>query len=259
MRYVPTSVLKALTTVLAATFVSTCGLIGTPFPKYGSTAFRVEGVYAPSTTTSTAPMTIYRDGGQLRVDTTLPKLGHAAIVYESATGAAYALAPVSAYPALATPVIAATPASMPQKPGAAPLPPTTTLAPLQPAATGIAVRIADADAPQPFETYWASLGPDGSKAVGGCYVAGQHGHWWQERTTMKGLQSRAACVTSDGIVLEVRQGDKALFQATRVQRGRMSASLFAIPASYQRLDPQALASSQPAATATGLTALTPAG
>ena len=54
---------------------------------------------------------------------------------------------------------------------------------------------------------------------------------------------RVACITEDGIVLEVKEGDRVLFQATNLERGPQEASLFGVPAGYTLVDPQAVVES----------------
>jgi len=237
--------------------LATCGLVQAPFPKYGSTPFRVEGMYSPSASQTTTPISIYRSGAQLRVETVLPRLGRSTIVFDRGSNAAYALAPISSYAALAaTSLTPPTPTPAGAQSGA-PSPPS--VAPLAPGMAGMAIRISDADAPQPFETSWAALGPDNSQAVGLCRVAGERGQRWRARNPMKDTLPRTACVTNDGIVLEIREGDKPIFEATHVQRGRISPALFNVPANYQRFDPQAVAATEAPTTPPAITSLAPAG
>ena len=106
---------------------------------------------------------------------------------------------------------------------------------------GVAVRISDADAPQPLETPWAALGASNASSVGDCNVAGERGHEWQPKQAPAPGVERTACITADGIVLRVRENNRVLFEATNVQRGGQDAALFGVPAGYQTINPEAIA------------------
>ena len=106
---------------------------------------------------------------------------------------------------------------------------------------GVAVRISDADAPQPLETPWAALGASNAQSVGDCNVAGESGHEWQPKQAPAPGVERTACITADGIVLRVCENNRVLFEATNVQRGRQNAALFGVPQGYQTINPEAIA------------------
>jgi hypothetical protein len=108
------------------------------------------------------------------------------------------------------------------------------------AAVGVAIRLDEADAPTPIEDAWAALGAKGAKHVGACEVAGEKGQSWTPREQTEGV-AREACITDDGIVLQVTEGGATLWQATRLERGKQDASLFGVPAGYAVVDPKAVA------------------
>jgi hypothetical protein len=104
----------------------------------------------------------------------------------------------------------------------------------------VAVRIDDADAPQPLETAWEALGAENAQNVGRCDVAGERGHRWRPRAETSGVE-RVACITNDGIVLRVSENNRVLWEATSLQRGPQDAALFGVPAGYRMIDPQRVA------------------
>lgn len=224
----------------SAVALSACGFGAPSYPTFGETAYRIEGVATANPGAAPIQTVIYRDGPKMRVETTLPNRGPATIVFDEATDAAFVLSALAATPAA--------PAAAPQ--GAAPATPAApaangaTPAPAAPAAAnvGVAVRVADTEAPQPLEAPWAALGADGAESSGACNVAGESGQFWTPRADTAGV-ARTACITEDGIVLEVRQGDHVLFQATSLQRGAQDAALFGVPPGYQIVDPLAVVES----------------
>jgi hypothetical protein len=230
-----------LAAVASAALLAGCGLGAPDYPQFGETAYRIEGMTANADGNGASRTVIYRDGPQMRVEATLPTYGQATIVYDESTNSAYVLNPT----APAAPV-ATSPATQPTQPGATQtVPPNaaqvTPAAPAQTAAAGVAVRIEDADAPQPLETAWIALGEDNARNVGDCDVAGESGHEWRPREAPAPGVERTACITDDGIVLRVRENDRVLWEATSLQRGPQQASLFGVPTGYQLIDPQATA------------------
>lgn len=103
------------------------------------------------------------------------------------------------------------------------------------------MRINDEDAPTPLEDAWAALGEKGAKTVGSCEAAGEKGRAWTPRKQETAATPRVACITNDGIILQIREGNAVLWQATKVDRGPQAATLFGIPAGYSVVDPQAVA------------------
>jgi hypothetical protein len=243
--------------VAAAALLAGCGLGAPDYPTFGETSYRIEGMTASADNGAATQTVIYRDGPKMRVEATLPNYGQATIVYDESTNAAYVLNPTTgataptAAPGAAQPSATTTapaPATAPQQqatagqtttpaPGAAPAP-TTAPAPVQVA--GVAVRIDDADAPQPLETAWEALGEENARPAGKCEVAGEGGHLWRPRQETAGIE-RTACITDDGIVLRVTENERVLWEATRLERGAQQATLFGVPAGYQLIDPEAVA------------------
>jgi hypothetical protein len=221
---------------LAATaLLAGCGLGAPDYPTFGEASYRLEGTAAAPDGGATVSTVIYRDGPKMRVETELPSFGRAAIVFDEATNASYVLnAAPAVQPAATTGAPAAAPAGSPAT-GVSPPPASVATAP--PAVIGVAVRIADADAPQALETAWAALGEQNARYVGKCEVAGVAGHDWSPRENTQGAE-RTACITDDGIVLRLRENDRVLFEATRVEIGPQAASLFGVPPGYQIIDPE---------------------
>jgi hypothetical protein len=247
-----------LVAAASAALLAGCGIGAPSYPQFGEAAYRIEGTTAsPDASGAATPTTIYRDGPKMRVEATLPQYGQATIVFDQATGAAYVLNPTAgatvqptaapgapaAAPAAGTTASTSTTTTTTNNaptaaPGSAPAPVTTAAAPAQ--VTGVAVRIADADAPQPLEAAWEVLGADNAKGAGSCEVAGESGHEWQPREATQGVE-RTACITDDGIVLRVTENGRSLWEATSLQRGEQDAALFGVPPGYQLINPQAVA------------------
>ncbi|HVY84983.1 MAG TPA: hypothetical protein VG943_07610 [Caulobacterales bacterium] len=232
--------MKATLTIaaLAATFaVCACGVFGAKYPEFRARAYRLEGMASPPGATAPLRTVIYRDGARMRVETDLPQHGRAAVVFDEPSNAPYVLDPVGSpwarQSAAETPTTQIS-ANAGQAATIAPHPGAVVTAP--PRALGVAVRIADADAPQPMETFWAALGPDNVINVGPCAVAGERGEQWRPRPLAQSID-RVACITSDGIVLQLRESGRVLFQATRLTRGRQNPTLFGVPIGYRKLDP----------------------
>lgn len=227
MRLTRAAALAAGTMSLA--LLTACGLGGPQYPTFGNVAYKVEGQAIGADGGGSVQTTIYRDGPRMRVETTLPGRGPAAIVFNEATGAAYVLSAVAAQPAAVAPVTPAAPATAGATPAAAPAA----------APVGVAVRVADAEAPAPLEQPWAALGAENAQSEGACNVAGENGNRWRPKGDAQGVV-RTACITSDGIVLELREGERVLFQATSLTRGAQPVGTFGVPAGYAVVDPQAV-------------------
>jgi hypothetical protein len=236
---------RSLLFVSAAALVASCGVGAPAYPEFGAAAYRLEGTAVGADGVAPVQTVIYRDGAKMRVETVMPT-GRASIVRDDLSGAAYivtASTPVVVTPAAPTPA----PAAGAPLPAATPSATTTTTATTTTVAptavatgTGTAVRIADADVPKPMEEAWVTLGAANARNVGACNVAGEKGNAWTPKETAEGV-SRVACITQDGIVLEIKEGERVLWQATSVQRGAQDAALFGVPAGYQIIDPQAVA------------------
>lgn len=218
-----------LSAAVAAITLAACGMGAPSYPEFQQTAYRVEGMTTSASGGAATRTVIYRDGPRMRVEATLPQLGQATIVFDESTNGAYVLNPTGAV--VQTPT--AQPAAPSQPPGA----------PAQPTAqaTGVAVRVEDAAAPQPLEAAWAALGADNARHAGACDVAGERGNEWAPREAPAPGVERTACITDDGIVLRVRENSLVLWEATSVQRGPQEATLFGIPAGYQIIDPHRVA------------------
>lgn len=239
--------------VAATAVLSGCGLGAPDYPTFGETSYKIEGV-AAAPDGSTMPTVVYRDGPKMRVETTLANNARAIIVFDNATNAAYVLNPTGPAPTVvpaATPPAGATtttttttstdpaqtPAAVNQAVNNAA---TTATQPAPPSVIGVAVRVPDSEAPQPMESSWAALGEDNARSDGDCNVAGESGREWRPSEAGAGVE-RIACITEDGIVLRLSEGDAVLFEATRLERGAQDAALFGVPPGYQVIDPAAVA------------------
>jgi hypothetical protein len=236
----------------AAALLSACGLGAPSYPEFSQTSYRIEGTTASASGGAPVQTVIYRNGPQMRVETMLPNMGQATIVFDESTSAAYVLNPTGQAPA-ATVQPTAAPAGTTTAP--TPQGTTTTTAPTTTAPTttaqapvattqpvvGVAVRIEDADAPQPLETAWAALGAENARSTGRCEVAGESGREWTPREAPAPGVERTACITDDGIVLRVSESGRTLWEATSLQRGEQDTALFGVPPGYQLIDPQAVA------------------
>ncbi|MES1200472.1 MAG: hypothetical protein ABUS57_03375 [Pseudomonadota bacterium] len=223
----------------AALMLWSCGVGGAKYPSFGGTAYRLEGV-SSSLAEASQRTVIYRDGAKMRVETDLPVYGRAAVVFDQ-DNAAFVVDPARSdwaqHVATSTeppPVntSAGVSTTIAARPGAVVTPP--------PLSAGVAVRISDADAPQPMETFWAVLGQERVIDVGPCVIAGQRGEMWRPKANAAS-NHRVACITSDGIVLQLREDGRVLFEATRLDRGRQDAHLFGVPVGYRKLDPNHVA------------------
>ncbi len=223
----------------ALAMLAACGLSATAYPTFGQASYRIEGS-ATTPEGQTIPTVIYRDGPKMRVETTLANNTHAIVVFDQATNAAYVLTPTA--PPAPTPVAVSTLTNTTITPAGASTATTAqiTPAPTQPQILGIATRVADADAPKPLEASWQALGKDNAQSSGACNVAHVNGHEWRPRQDTAGVE-RTACITDDGIVLRLREGNRVLFEASRLDRGPQAASMFGVPPGYQVIDPSAVA------------------
>ncbi|MBI1187335.1 MAG: hypothetical protein GC206_08415 [Alphaproteobacteria bacterium] len=71
-------------------------------------------------------------------------------------------------------------------------------------------------------------------STGPCTGAGETGVEW---TAVKaGEPPSAACVTGDGIILRVREGERVTWETTSVARGPQDPQLFVVPAGYALQD-----------------------
>jgi len=212
-----------------AALLAACGLGAPAYPSFGEADYRIEGATtANGVATNTV---IYRDGPKMRVEAALPGQAAGAVVFDQSTNAAYVLNPTGQTQPTQQAPASVTPAAPPAS-NAAP-----TAAPMQIA--GVAVRVPNANAPQPMESAWAALGADNARHVGRCTVAGEDGQEWRPRTGDVGV--RTACITQDGIVLRVTQDGAPLWEATALHRGDQDPALFGVPANYRVIDPQTMA------------------
>jgi hypothetical protein len=251
-----------LMAAVAAALLSACGIGGPDYPEFSETSYRIEGMTASADGGAAVQTVIYRNGPKMRVETVLPNMGRATIVFDESTNAAYVLNPTGQLPMATTPApqpqatapagsaatttpqgaaTATTPSATTPAPATAPAPTTSAAAPATQPVVGVAVKIEDADAPQPLETAWAALGAENARSTGRCEVAGERGHEWTPREAPAPGVERVACITDDGIVLRVTESGRTLWEATSLQRGEQDEALFGVPPGYQLIDPQQVA------------------
>jgi len=68
---------------------------------------------------------------------------------------------------------------------------------------------------------------------GPCTAAGVTGREWNR---VENGVAKAACVTGDGILLRATDGDRTVWETTRVERGPQSADLFVLPEGVRVVD-----------------------
>ncbi|MGD9814666.1 MAG: hypothetical protein AB7Q23_14345 [Hyphomonadaceae bacterium] len=238
--------LSLLAAAAAASVLAGCGLGAPTYPQFSETSYRIEGNTTPAEGGPSTRTVIYRDGPKMRVEAVLPQYGQAAIVFDESTNAAYVLNPTTGVTRTTTTAPSGA-TTTPQGATTTAPPATTTTAPPSTTTTttatpaGVAVRLQDANAPQPLEAAWAALGAENARSTGRCEVAGEQGREWTPRAEAAPGVQRTACITDDGIVLRVRENDRVLWEATALQRGAQNPALFGVPPGYQLIDPQAVA------------------
>jgi hypothetical protein len=239
-----------LTAAATLTLLAGCGF-APRYPQFGQAEYRLEGATSAPGGGSPTHTVIYRQGPKMRLEAALPHYGQAVVVFDQSTNASYVLNPTAPIVAANAPGTAAGASAAAQTNrttvAAAPTSdtPSNTAAPAAvtnaPHVAGVAIRLADADAPQPLETAWTALGAANARSVGSCRVAGERGHEWRPKQAPAPGVERTACITDDGIVLRVRENDRVLWEAASLQRGPQQASLFGVPSGYQLIDPDAIA------------------
>lgn len=83
----------------------------------------------------------------------------------------------------------------------------------------------------PVDMWRSELGE--STPTGPCTHAGQVGSGWRRD---KNGTPRTVCVTNDGIILLMKEGERTTWDTTNVQRGPQDPALFALPAGVQVMD-----------------------
>jgi len=213
--------LPALLMLIFLALIGGCGLGAPAYPTFNANAYRIEGYANPEGAGAATRTVVYRDGADFRIESTLLRYGRATVVFDHVGGGAYILNPTI------------------QQSEIAPTADAPIATAVDPSGGGVALRIADGDAPQPLETQWATLSASSAHSVADCRVAGYSGHQWRHASTSD-LQ-RSACITSDGIVLSLRENDRVLFEATSLQRQRQNPALFGVPPGYRTINPYAIA------------------
>jgi hypothetical protein len=103
------------------------------------------------------------------------------------------------------------------------------------AGANVAMLAPENETPQVLEAAWRDSDPDALEHLGGCEAAGVQGQLWREATG-----DATACITDEGVVLRVTNGERVTFEATNVAIGPQDPALFGIPAGYQIVDPAAM-------------------
>lgn len=198
--------------IATAALIQGCGL-GLQYPDFSAKQYRLEGVRTLPGTNISGPAVFFRDHEHLRYEGVTDQHGIATILYDPSRKAAFLLDGANS--------------RRRQFAG--------------PAAPRIALQLSEGDIPQPLEMAWAALGPDGARATGRCRIAGERGGLWRTREPVAPNVIRTACITPDGIVLQLTENDVVLFRATSVRRGAQRNALFEIPETYQIIDNAELA------------------
>lgn len=201
-----------LVCVGAALLVSACGL-GARYPDFSAKQYRLAGERTLPGTEFSGPATFYRDDERLRYEGLLENHGVATVVYDPVRKTAYMLDSSASRRRLFA-------GEAPQR---------------------LAMQLSEADTPQPLEVAWAALGPQNVRSFGRCRIAGERGTLWRPREPIAPDVERTACITPDGIVLQLTENDSVLFEATAVERGPQPSSLFEIPETYRILGDAELA------------------
>lgn len=196
----------------AATLLSACGL-GAQYPDFSAKQYRLEGNRTLPGTELSGRVTFYRDDERLRYEGILENHGVATVVYDPVRKTAYMLESSASRRRLFA----------------------------GDASERLAMQLSEADTPQPLEVAWAALGPQNVRGFGRCRTAGERGTLWRPREPIAPDVDRAACITPDGIVLQLTENDTVLFEATSVERGPQPTSLFVIPETYRIIDNAELA------------------
>lgn len=102
----------------------------------------------------------------------------------------------------------------------------------------VAMRANASDYDNPAQD-WGGEYAETATRTGSCSVAGENGSEWTR--TGDDSVARSACVTSDGIILQAREGDRVTWETTSVQRGPQDAALFELPEGVQVMDLGAMA------------------
>jgi hypothetical protein len=198
--------------IAAVALLTSCG-VGARYPDFSAKQYRVVGTRTLPGTEISGPATFYRDDEHLRYEGLLEKYGVATVIFDPAREAAYLLES----------------SASPRRSFAGDTP------------QRMAMQLSEGDTPQPLESAWAALGPDNVRSFGACRVAGERGAFWRTREPVAPDVVRTACITPDGIVLQLTENDVLLFEATSVARGPQAASLFEIPETYRIVDDAELA------------------
>jgi hypothetical protein len=199
----------------AAVLLSACG-IGAQFPEFSAKQYRLEGVRRLPGTDVTGPAVFYRDGERLRYEGLTENNGVATVIYDPTRNASYLLDSADSR----------------RRVFAGPAPERT------------ATQITEAEAPQPLEVAWAALGSQNVRGFGRCRIAGERGNLWRPREPIAPDVARTACITPDGIVLQLTENDTVLFEAMSLERGPQAASLFVIPETYRIIGEAELAQAE---------------
>lgn len=79
--------------------------------------------------------------------------------------------------------------------------------------------------------------------TGACTVAGEQGLEWT--SVKEGEPPNTGCVTPDGIMLRLTQGDQVVWETISITRGPQDAGLFVVPAGYSLTDLSNMGSMRP--------------
>ncbi len=174
------------------------GVIGAMFPNLFQASYRADGQVIRENG-QTMPITMIRSGPNMRMEMDTGREGRMAIIRNASTHEMYTI---------------------------------MTMAGRQ-----IAMQTDTSTVQDPFQAFanHEDNNPHIHIAHGGpCLQAGETGSEWtvtnDEETTPR---PHTACVTTDGIILQAKDGDRVTWQTTHIQRGPQDPALFALPPGVQ--------------------------
>lgn len=184
------------------------GVIGTMFPNLFQASYRADGVITAANDQPT-PIVMIRSGQSMRMEFDSSR-GRMAVIRNAATHQMYAIMSMAGHQ--------------------------------------IAMQTDTTGVPDPFNVFANHVNNDPHIHItrgGPCLQAGEAGTEW---TIIKDNESddgadpdvrpgpptpHTACVASDGVILQVKDGDRVVWQTTRVQRGPQDPALFQLPPGVQ--------------------------
>lgn len=173
------------------------GVVGNLFPNLFQASYRAEGTVTPRNGQA-MPVVMIRSGQNVRMEMDTQQGGHVTVIQNAQTHRAYTI--------------------------------------MNMAGRQVAME-ADTSGEQSLLSQdpihaWANREGYTIARGGPCAGAGQTGTEWtstRAATADRAAVSNTACVTGDGIILQVKEGERVTWQTTNVARGPQYVALFALP------------------------------